>query len=137
MFPQEASIAQAKLESMGIDSFLQDELTTQVISVYSNALGGAKLQVWKDDAERARHILMEGGFIQAEEIPTKPKIEVLNPADYPDQTRCPYCASTNIDTEVNPNMWVVIFYFILGIILPIFKSWEICYDCNKKWKYKK
>lgn len=136
-YPHEASIAQAKLESMGIDSFLKDENLVQVDPLYSNAIGGVKLQVWPDKAEEARNILIEGGFIVVDKPKQKNKIEVLNTDQYPDKTKCPYCESENIDTVVNPNILVVVFYFILGVILPIFKSWEKCYDCEKEWKYKK
>lgn len=137
MYPSEASIAQAKLESEGIDSFLKDEMTTQVINIYSNAIGGVKLQVWEDQADQARQILIEGGLIVVDKSKLLPKIEVLDQSAYPDKTHCPYCKSDNIDTVVHPNILVILFYFIIGIIFPIFKSWQKCYDCEKEWKYKK
>jgi hypothetical protein len=137
-FPTEAQIAKAKLEDSGIECYLLNENLVQVIGLYSNALGGVKLQVSSQDFEQARQILLEGGIIPSPETQTiNKKIELLNEANYPDKTKCPYCQSENIDTVVNPNILVVIFYFILGVIFPIFKSWEKCYDCGKEWKYKK
>lgn len=137
MYPHEASLAKAKLESAGIDCFVQDELTIQVINLYSNALGGVKLQVPEDKTEEARSILIEGGFIIVDKEKLKKHIEVLNSNDYPYKEKCPFCKSDNIDTVVNPSAFVILFYFILGVIFPIFKSWEKCYDCERQWKYKK
>ncbi len=137
-FPSEAYTAKAKLESCGIDAFLKDEMTTQVINIYSNAIGGVKLQVEQVFVEEARKILIEGGFMEGKETPTtKRTIEVLDIEAYPDKTKCPFCQSDNIDTIVHPNILVILFYFILGVIFPIFKSWNRCYDCYREWKYKK
>lgn len=134
--PTEASLAQLRLESNGIACFLKDDATIGVMNLYSNALGGVKLQVEENDAEKAREILTEAGFIPKENAPKK-IIQIIDQDSVTDKTKCPYCSSDNIDTVVNPNIWVVIFYFILGVIFPIFKSWEKCYDCEKEWKYKK
>lgn len=56
-YSHEAYIAKTKLESCGIETFLQDELTTQIIPVYSYAMGGVKLQVPAEDVEKALEIL--------------------------------------------------------------------------------
>jgi len=56
-YPQEAYIVQGKLESEGIETFLQDEFTTQIFNFYSNAIGGVKLQVPEDCVEEAMKIL--------------------------------------------------------------------------------
>lgn len=136
-YPHEANLAKAKLESMGIECFVKDELTTQVMSLSSSAIGGAKLQVPESNLEEARNILIEGGFIVVDNVKLKKRIEVLNSNDYRNKEKCPFCQSDNIDTVVNPSVFVILFYFILGVIFPIFKSWEKCYDCEKQWKYKK
>ena len=136
-YPHEAGLAKARLEASGIACFLQDELTVNVASIYSNALGGVKLQVHEEDIEAAYKILVEGGFIIESGHPQKTKVQVLDPQQVQDHTKCPFCQSENIDTVVNPSALVVLFYFILGVIFPIFKSWEKCDDCNKEWKYKK
>ena len=136
-YPHEANIAKAKLEAEGIDAFLQDEVTTQVINLYSNAIGGVKLQVLEENIVEARKILIEGGFIVEDKTKLNSTIEVLKDTGTIDKKICPFCKSDNIDTVVNPNILVVLFYFIIGVILPIFKSWEKCYDCEKQWKYKK
>ena len=62
----EAIIIRSMLEAEGIECFLKDELTVQVDPFYSNALGGAKLQVKAIDSERAIRLLEENGYIEKE-----------------------------------------------------------------------
>jgi hypothetical protein len=63
-YPSEAIILKGRLESEEIECFLMDELTVQVNPLYSNAIGGVKLQVRENDVERANEILREGGYIE-------------------------------------------------------------------------
>jgi len=130
IYPHEGSIAQTKLESAGIESFLQDELTTQVISGYSNALGGARLQVQRNRFEDARKILVNGGFLKDETI------HILNSKDYDDKTICPFCQSENIDSMEKPHALSLLLYYLSKFVL-VFKPVDHCNDCKKQWKYKK
>ena len=65
-FPSEMHSARALLETEGIECFTKDELTAQVHNFYSQAIGGVKLQVREDDAERAKELLIQGGYIKEE-----------------------------------------------------------------------
>ncbi len=76
-YPQQLWIIRTKLESEGIECFIKDELTVQSYSLYSNAIGGVKLQVLEEDVEGARGILMESGYLQ--EAPVQ--IDLLTKAD--------------------------------------------------------
>ena len=67
-FPHEAHFAQALLEDEGISTLLEDEYTVGVFSAISNAVGGVKLLVHKDDFERAAQILIENEVIKPEDI---------------------------------------------------------------------
>ncbi|MCB0815532.1 MAG: DUF2007 domain-containing protein [Flavobacteriales bacterium] len=62
--PSDLVIARGRLESEGIECSLKDELTVQVHNLYSNAVGGVKLQVRVEDAGRARALLLEWGFLK-------------------------------------------------------------------------
>ncbi|MFW6202704.1 MAG: DUF2007 domain-containing protein [Marinilabilia sp.] len=62
-FAHEMGLVRSKLESEGIECFVQDELTAQTY-IY-NAVGGMKLQVRPEDAERAREIIREMGVFDA------------------------------------------------------------------------
>ncbi|GAB5523030.1 MAG: hypothetical protein Roseis2KO_09020 [Roseivirga sp.] len=61
--PQEAYIIRSKLQAMGIEVMLKDELTIQVDNFLSNALGGVKLQVRESDAKQAKSILLEADLL--------------------------------------------------------------------------
>ena len=74
-YPHEAITICSKLEGEGIECILQDQLTTQVMPLYSNALGGVKLQVKESDVPAALEILMQAGMV--EEPDTADKVEKL------------------------------------------------------------
>jgi len=67
-YPYEVAIIRSRLESEGIECFVQDELTVQVNPFYSNAIGGIKLQVRESDLERTIEILKEAGYIKEEDF---------------------------------------------------------------------
>jgi hypothetical protein len=56
-FAPEMGLVRSKLESEGIECFVKDELVSQ--TYIHNAVGGMKLQVKAEDAERARKIIDE------------------------------------------------------------------------------
>lgn len=58
-FPYEAHVARALLESEGIPVFLADEHTINMQWLYSDALGGVRLQVPEAFVERAVTLLQE------------------------------------------------------------------------------
>jgi hypothetical protein len=55
--PEEAYIVSTKLESEGIRSFVADAHTVTANWLYSNAIGGVKVQVRESDAAEAARIL--------------------------------------------------------------------------------
>ncbi len=70
-YPLEVAVIRGRLESEGIDCFVQDELTVQANPFYSNAIGGVKLQVREHDVRKAIEILEEGGYLkEADFLPT-------------------------------------------------------------------
>jgi len=70
-FPHEAHLVKGKLESEGIESFLQNELTVQTYNFIANNIGGVKLQVREQDYDAAYQILKEAGHFDSPEIPDK------------------------------------------------------------------
>lgn len=132
--PAEAYMAKAYLESEGIRTQIQDELTAQVNNFYSNAIGGVKLWVQEADYEEGVRILKEGGYIVSEGREEEDWIWVK---DKKDRTHCPFCDSDNIGKKQNLNIAAVILFFVLGVLFPLFRSTWKCYDCGKAWKYKK
>lgn len=123
---------QGYLESEGVETMLKDELTTQVHNFYSNAVGGVKVMVREDDYEKAQQILRNGGYIEFEK---QIKIELVPLSASTDKKRCPFCQSENIGKQKKPNVMMLVVSLILGMIIPIFKRTDRCFDCGKEWKY--
>ena len=61
----QAQVARAKLESEGIFAFLADDNMVTMNWLYSNAIGGVRLQVKESDAERSARILQTAPERQA------------------------------------------------------------------------
>ncbi len=134
-YPHEAHMAKAYLESNGIEVFIQDEMMAQVHNFYSNAIGGVKLQVRETDVEAGLKFLESGGYIDTDTINQESQMQVIKLDKSTDKTICPFCKSNNIAKKRDPNILVVIVYFLLGAIFPIFKAGYQCFDCGKEWKY--
>lgn len=83
-FPHEAHIAVARLEAAGIPSFIADEHTINMQWMYSNALGGVKVQVPTKYAEEAKEVLTEDLSSLLEEEFGK------------DEMQCPKCGGTDM-----------------------------------------
>ncbi len=130
--PHEAHIARSYIESEGIDTMIQDELTAQ-LNVYSNAIGGVKLLVRESDFEHGIAILKKGGYINVDADETN--IEYVTEDRSTDIRFCPFCKSKNIGKKKNPDPLTGLIYSFLAIFSPIFKKAYICLDCKKEWKY--
>ena len=132
VYPQDIYPAKNLLESEGITTFLKDELTAQVNNFYSTAIGGVKLLVHNDDLERSRELLVGGGYIRPEDYQAQPEAEVVRTAD---REHCPYCGSAQISKKKETNPATVIIYFLIGLMVPIFKKTWMCWDCGRSWKF--
>ncbi len=55
----DAQVVQSFLEGSGIKSFLPDEYTAQNNWLWTNAIGGIRIQVLDQDAERAVEVLKD------------------------------------------------------------------------------
>ncbi len=62
-FAPEMGLVRSKLESEGIECFVKDELTSQ--TYIQSAVGGMKLQVRSEDADRAREIVHQMGVFES------------------------------------------------------------------------
>jgi uncharacterized protein YbaR (Trm112 family) len=56
-YPAEAVVVKGKIESEGITVFLKDEFTVATDPFATNAIGGVKMQVYKEDYLKAMGIL--------------------------------------------------------------------------------
>ena len=62
---QEADMICMKLEEAGIKAFIADQGIAQVNALYSNAIGGIRIQINENDLEQAKEILFEVESVDA------------------------------------------------------------------------
>jgi len=117
-FPYEAQIAKARLDSEGIPAFIADELTINMQWLYSNALGGVRLQVSEQFAEQALEILAQD---HSDELEQLQGIDAIH---------CKSCGSTNTEPHQIGKRWA--FLVFLGLDFPLFpvKNTYRCKDCG-------
>jgi tetratricopeptide (TPR) repeat protein len=128
-YPTEAYILKARLETEGIPSFIADEYTVTIYWLYSNAIGGVKLQVKRSDVERALEILNQ------EPEGTEWIEDEFGEGD--DQPQCSKCGSVHTYYEKYAMRLVFLSWLILCFPLPILKRKWKCADCGHIWKLKK
>ncbi|MEA2042050.1 MAG: DUF2007 domain-containing protein [Bacteroidota bacterium] len=63
-YGHEAGMARSILESEGLSTHIQDELTNQVLNHLSNTIRGVKLYVKKEDYNKAGQILINAGYLK-------------------------------------------------------------------------
>lgn len=69
IYPYSLAIVKSLLDDEGIYYFIKDELVVQTNPLYSNAVGGIKLQVRSEDADRVTVLLKESGLWDIQEVP--------------------------------------------------------------------
>ena len=135
-YPHESYLIKGALESAGINTFLQNELTIQVHNFLSNAMGGIQLQVPKEQVDKAREILISNGYL--DNLHKNNRLDEINifSKDNYNILICPFCNSENIGKKRRSTILIIISILLLGIPLPIFKRNFYCYKCENEWKYK-
>ena len=116
--PIEAQIARAKLDSEGIPAFVADEHTINAQWLYSNALGGVRLQVPDCFAEQANNILAQDYS------------ELLIAEQGIDSKHCLYCGNEKLEPIKKTKRIAFIVFFFFNIPLP-FKTQFACLRCGK------
>jgi transposase-like protein len=141
-FPHEAHMIEGYLNSNGIETNLQDEMTVQVNIAYSNAVGGVKILVKETEYARSIQLLKNNGYITDHNAQGRTEKEVYLVEYSKNHKNCPFCNSENIGIKKKPNGVSFIFSLLISllffaVIAPIYKSVYKCFDCEKEWKYKK
>ena len=115
----DAHLLMAKLESEEIQCWLQDENTVTLYPILTNAVGGIKLFVNKNDLSRARQIFWE--------VETNRKIII----------ECPKCKGHNIELVSTPrkaaNWFSAILTFFLGDYALAVDKVNHCFDCGNEF----
>ncbi len=117
-FPYQAQIARAQLEAEGIHAWVADEFTISMQWLYSNALGGVRLQVEPQQLQRAQEILAQD---RSQDVEEQEGCEPLI---------CPCCGSEH--TRYQPVGRRLAFLMFLGLDFPLFpvRNAVHCQDCG-------
>ncbi len=73
-YPSEAGPLMALLESEGIECYLRNELTAQIMAGYAD-VGGARVEILEKDLPRALEIMKEGGYERYEDTLEDERLE--------------------------------------------------------------
>lgn len=115
--PEEAHMLRLRLEAGGVPAYLQDENMVQTDWLYSNAIGGVRVQIHEDDADRAGEILQDPGI-------------KAGPAGMP---ACPKCTSTNTAPDELPRKLSLLSMMIGGFPFLSSKTRWKCNLCRHAW----
>ncbi|MDR0794028.1 MAG: DUF2007 domain-containing protein [Chitinophagaceae bacterium] len=112
----EANIVLGRLQSDGVDCWLQDENTFTINPVIGNAIGGIRLVVPQSQEQRAKELMGEYLAEQREVIV------------------CPKCHSHNIEFVSTPKKasnWLgsLLGFFLASYAIPVEKVYH-CFDCG-------
>lgn len=118
--PLEANMAKLKLESAGIYAFVADEYTIGINWLYSNALGGVKVQVPASVVSEAREILASEA-----ESPATDEAETIDV--------CPQCGSKNT-VAFRDRRGSFLTWLLLGFPLILPSKKKKCCDCGHRWR---
>jgi len=121
----EAVVARSVLESAGIQCILRDENTIRMDWLWSNMIGGMRLQVPGRDADTARELL-------AQPIPSKFQVGTGHEFEQPE---CPKCGSHDVVTDDLDRKIKATSMLILGVPVPASprkNGWK-CNSCGCKW----
>jgi tetratricopeptide (TPR) repeat protein len=123
--PVEAHVMKGKLASEGIWAFVADEDLIAAYWLYSDAVGGVKLQVSERNVERALEIL---GIEVEEEFEWEDESEEI------EDVQCSECGSFEVRYEKYNMRAVFATWLFLPITLPILKRKWRCRKCGNEWR---
>jgi hypothetical protein len=125
-FPHEARLAKAQLDAFGIPAFLVDEHTINGLWIWSNAIGGVRLQVPAELVEQAQSVLAEP--TEMEPIPDAefdPDLAVGN---------CPFCGGSRGEAYIEGKRPAIFTWMFLGFPVWPIKKLRQCSACGKTSK---
>lgn len=125
-FPHEAHLAKAQLDAFGIPSFIADEHTINMQWLYSNAMGGVRLQVPAEFAAQAKEALCEPA-----EIEPIPELAELEPAPELEGATCPFCGGSLGEPYAKGKQPAVLTWIFLGLPLWPVRRIRKCSACGK------
>jgi hypothetical protein len=117
--PEEAHLFRTRLEAAGIPAFVQDEHIVQMDWLYSNAIGGVRVQIADQDIEAAREFL--GADTEQQPVDAAEAI-------------CPVCSSPQIESYEFPRRVAFLTLLLFGIPLLFSRRRWRCSSCGHVWR---
>lgn len=125
-YSAEAQIIRGRLEAEGIETFLFDNHTIDTDPLVSNAIGGVKLKVRKQDEKEALKVLNS--------------ISSYALDDEGEKISCPECQSSKTELLTNVRSIKSFFFFCLSFLmvaLPVYIKRDYqCITCLHQFKLK-
>jgi hypothetical protein len=121
-YPTQAWLAKLRLDEAGIPSFVADENLVSMNWLYSNAVGGVKLQVGDSDAVTAASVL-------GPEPAASVRAQGKRVAKVPGET-CPKCGSPELYWQRYWRRVVFLCWLLLGFPVPIMRRSWACMTCG-------
>lgn len=118
--PEEAHLLRMRLEAGGVAARIQDENMVQINWLYSDAIGGVRVQVSENDLPRALEILCDGGVEAVPEM----------------MPGCPRCGSTNTAPDQIPRRLSFLSILVMGFPVLFGRRRLRCGNCNHAWNGK-
>ncbi len=115
----DAHLARMRLESVGIDCFLDNENIVDANWLWSTAVGGVKVKVRRSDAKAAVDALQMHVADEDVEASSAPP--------------CPTCGCTTVFYQRISPRKAILSLFLLGFPLPFIKPTWKCRDCRREW----
>ena len=127
--PINANIVKGLLNSFGIECFLSDENMVTLNLMYSQAVGGVKLNVFEKDVQQINAIF------QSQNIQDDPEIASPKAGD---KVFCPECNSENVSYGGSVNRKFGYWHLFISLLLMIYpfsmrKAYH-CFNCNHEFK---
>lgn len=127
--PIQANIVKGLLSSYAIECFLSDENIVTLNALYSNAVGGVKLNVFERDIERISEILQSENLLPKIDSPEiKEQIQIV----------CPKCHSINVSYGGSVKRKFGYLDALLPILLMIYpfsmRKVYHCFECGYEFK---
>ena len=125
-YSNEAQIIKGRLEADGIAVYLSDQFTIDTDPLVSQAIGGVKLKVRKEDALKAQTILKE--------------ISKYSLDDDGEAINCPECKSEKVELFSTINNLKSLLAFLASLLfsgLPFYTKYEYkCEACKTQFNLK-
>lgn len=120
--PYEADIVKGLLAAKEIPSRLMDYHTIYINWLYSNALGGVKVQVPQSHIEQALSLLVDACY------------QHDHPSEFYNEGLCPHCGHTEAQYVLRGKKWAFLTWLVVGY--PLVWPWARyrCFNCGHYWR---